>query len=1111
MPTNVIIYAGRAPVVWGDAAVPPPPPPPPPAITAAAGASSGTVGGSIAGPLISALDGNASSAAWALTSIPAGMTATPSSGTLIPGASITPTLSAISAAIYAITVSNNSGGTVNGQAGSASAGNVQWYAPTPPPPAGATAFVLSGPSAGTNAVASTFTVTPNGAVTAGGTVNITATGATLSTASLTFAAGSSAAQTFTVTRSASGTTSVSITNTAGLTNSGSPISFTSSAANNSTPFLNARTGLRYATLQQAIDAATCLTGDTIKVASGTYVISAFGDNDIGMTRTTGGINQNTLTVEWETPGVMPIIDMSAFAFRAGTQGGQAVGIEAGSNNRSLTVRGLHLIGYPVGNSYGINTNQGYVPGVGFSSPPSPASTLTIEYCKIERWSDGVKGTIYNLNLTLNLRYSHILNCSEGSLTHGIYWPTSQAVNVLGSLLETTVAGLLPPSNNAGHLLKTRSRNTTVEGSLFKPAGGCAACIETPNGGNLSVKGNVIHHYGQAMGGDDNAPIKYGAEERARQITVNLTGSIAVGNTITGATSGFVGTAIYVFDAGTRIVYTMPNSGNFSVGEAILVSGVSQGTVLTSTGSIDGPGMDGRTHSVAVSQNTIRKDQPGDWSGSAAGAKGMIEVSASMTTENGTALPPASIATTVRNNIVADAGTAARLFLNSAAGNYHPDNSGVARSSINDDGVYSGAAIPGNPVVAEAAYAYAGVFQIPTARTDTYRGGRIAGLPAWRTGMLANTWKAIGTSSIADVDPANSALYNPNGAGTAAPWKGTTGQRSVVQAWGSAVWDEAGLKLWIPIGGGHDNYAGNEPYRQDLSAAVPTWVLPRPPSGAVGNTIQLNDAQEASGVYSDGRPRSPHTYNNVAHAPGVGPCVVRLGAIYIDPNRGESHKVFKLDQTTGESTVVYNFAGTGAGGATNGAACYDSFRNRIYSIGTNSSCHLLYCVPSNTPGMWSGGSAGPCYASEGAQGMVYIPTIDRILHISPYLGTLYHKLLNPVTGTITDLGPISGALASGFTFGVMPGFDWCPELSKVLLWNNGSNTAQVSTLTYPGNLTTAWSASTITVNAANAVTPPNNALLNGVFGMWRYSAALRGLMLITHFDGPTHFYATENIG
>jgi hypothetical protein len=97
-------------------------------------------------------------------------------------------------------------------------------------PGAATAFTLSGPTTGVNGVATTFTVTPNGALSSSVVVTPAATNAgSVSPTSLTFSAGSTAAQTFTVTRASDGASSVSITNNGGLSNLGTPITFTTVA------------------------------------------------------------------------------------------------------------------------------------------------------------------------------------------------------------------------------------------------------------------------------------------------------------------------------------------------------------------------------------------------------------------------------------------------------------------------------------------------------------------------------------------------------------------------------------------------------------------------------------------------------------------------------------------------------------------------------------------------------------------------------------------------------------------------------------------------------------------------------------------------------------------
>jgi hypothetical protein len=90
----------------------------------------------------------------------------------------------------------------------------------------ANGFTLSGSTSGTTSSPTTFTVTPNGTMATLVVVTPAATNAgSVSPATLSFPAGTSAAKTFTVTRAADGISSVSITNDGGLSNFGSPISY----------------------------------------------------------------------------------------------------------------------------------------------------------------------------------------------------------------------------------------------------------------------------------------------------------------------------------------------------------------------------------------------------------------------------------------------------------------------------------------------------------------------------------------------------------------------------------------------------------------------------------------------------------------------------------------------------------------------------------------------------------------------------------------------------------------------------------------------------------------------------------------------------------------------
>lgn len=138
------------------------------------------------------------------------------------------------------------------------------------------------------------------------------------------------------------------------------------------------------------------------------------------------------------------------------------------------------------------------------------------------------------------------------------------------------------------------------------------------------------------------------------------------------------------------------------------------------------------------------------------------------------------------------------------------------------------------------------------RYETSTGAPLAGgksyWPAWRREMAKHTWTNVG-NTLASIDPEDDPVINPNYPANA-PWHAAGGQPTAVTAWNGAVWDEARKRLWVPLCGGHADYAGNETYVWD--ALTGQFSMEIPPTGAIGNTGTLNDGQEASGVYFDGQ-------------------------------------------------------------------------------------------------------------------------------------------------------------------------------------------------------------------------------------------------------------------
>jgi hypothetical protein len=307
-------------------------------------------------------------------------------------------------------------------------------------------------------------------------------------------------------------------------------------------FRNARTEQTYSRLRDAlVDAKS---GDTIKVKAGDYVVNTA--DDAGSLFTQYGIGQNTLTIEWETPGQPAMFDISVWAKANSERGGDGWGIVMGASCLNLTVRGIHIRGYRATYTHG-NAGIYALPGYPLTGDAAPAATLLVEHCRFWEHTNGII-TNPNGNLTVILRNTVFQDNSASYLSHGIYASGNALLDVSGCTFKTTSAAL--PQAQQGHLLKSRAKVTRVRGSLFDGLGGCARLMDISNGGRFECTGNILLHYGAATFGDDNQPVRYGAEQRA----------------------GFrLGSANY--------------NGNNNWAN------------------------DGRTHSVVFAQNTVRKLQP----------------------------------------------------------------------------------------------------------------------------------------------------------------------------------------------------------------------------------------------------------------------------------------------------------------------------------------------------------------------------------------------------------------------------------------------------------------------------------------------------------------------
>ncbi len=369
-------------------------------------------------------------------------------------------------------------------------------------------------------------------------------------------------------------------------------------------------------------------------------------------------------------------------------------------------------------------------------------------------------------------------------------------------------------------------------------------------------------------------------------------------------------------------------------------------------------------------------------------------------------------------------------------------------------------------------------------------------PLWRRNILPNTWGVVTTHALTDVDPAKDPLINPN-TYPFSPWRGTSGQPAIFEAWGGACWDESRRELWIPIGGGHSNYAGNESYKAELGLDSPIWRLLNRPSGAIGNLITLDDGQESSGIYSDGAPRSIHSYGSIVFVPSVGALSCGNSSVYRVV--GGPSRTWQLGRVNNRWISREEWLPPYSGSVN--SACYDSLRHRVWARSGNVNLYLGYLDVNS----WDWHLTGMYDSNASTQRMVYIPEFDAIINMS-YLGFRAYTNLDNSSPTRTDIS-ISGSPPSGWTYRSDCGTGMAWDGEKLLFWNNESNTTAIGTLTPSSGATGSWTWGQLYVDPSNAVTP-SIYQYNGTYGRFDYSPSLGGCFLVNSNTGPIYFFAME---
>ncbi len=367
-------------------------------------------------------------------------------------------------------------------------------------------------------------------------------------------------------------------------------------------------------------------------------------------------------------------------------------------------------------------------------------------------------------------------------------------------------------------------------------------------------------------------------------------------------------------------------------------------------------------------------------------------------------------------------------------------------------------------------------------------------PAWLALAAVGTWNIVPTANTcASQDPANDPVANPNYPNQP-PWRYTLngtqqssgGWSRIMEAWSGACFDTTGGMLHINAAGGHTDYFGNASVRLRLNSAAPTWERYSNPS-----ILPSYSGNESSGRYSDGTPRSGHTYGCPVYVPGLGPVLSNQQAMASSGAQGAG-EVVSFNENTGAATYwAASTPGVGAGAS----SCWDG------------DLAVVWHRPHGSQPMrkWSHTKSpqhvvvGPTLSWNGATSMVHLRGLGCVLmgNGDDDDGVLRQSVVGGWCVFDTSTGNMHypsfvGATGAGPapTLGVWPGKCqpmWDATRRCAYIWDNRTSTTQIVRLTPGANpRTDPWVIDTLTVALSSGIVPTAAQRL-GTYGrawFWR---------------------------
>lgn len=337
-------------------------------------------------------------------------------------------------------------------------------------------------------------------------------------------------------------------------------------------------------------------------------------------------------------------------------------------------------------------------------------------------------------------------------------------------------------------------------------------------------------------------------------------------------------------------------------------------------------------------------------------------------------------------------------------------------------------------------------------------------------LSAGYWYEVPNSAMSQVDPCPSSNCS---------YSANLGQSAAIDAWNGGALDTRRDRLLV-WGGGHSGYAGNEIYAFDVNTEQ--WIMLSNPSTSV---------QESVSHYSDGRPSSRHTYNDIQYDAATDSLIsLNAGATY-SPTADSFPTVDAFNMSTGEWSRFANRPSSGGTPYGAWSAVHPTTGNLYHH--TPNGGRLQMFDPSTN--QWS------THVESGGVPIYMTAAIDpgRNTLVATGGGLLYvYDLNNP------NAAPLKGVSSGDKTAenDVQIGFSFDPVSDQFVAWVGGT---QVYTLD-PDT----WVWSRVDAAAGNTVTPsaPN---ANGTYGRFRYIPSKNAFIVVNRTTDNVYYYKLTDGG